>query len=122
MLIGCLFRQRPIRIPHHLVPFFPLHNHGNYIVRLGNFVNWLGKQAEELGVEIYSGTAAQVQFVTQLLCFRYRTKMYPSTARGKMWAAFPSWFSIQNVPESAAHILPRAVILIRLCVVFRTDG
>lgn len=33
-------------------------NHGNYIVRLGNFVRWLGEQAEELGVEIYPGYAA----------------------------------------------------------------
>ena len=36
----------------------PMHNHGNMIVRLGHFVNWLGNQAEELGVEIYSGIAA----------------------------------------------------------------
>ncbi len=33
-------------------------NHGNYIVRLGNVVRWLGEQAEELGVEIYPGIAA----------------------------------------------------------------
>ena len=37
---------------------FPMANHGNYIVRLGNVVRWLGEQAEELGVEIYSGIAA----------------------------------------------------------------
>lgn len=35
-----------------------MYNHGNYIVRLGNFVRWLGEQAEELGVEIYPGYAA----------------------------------------------------------------
>ena len=35
-----------------------LHNHGNYIVSLGNVVRWLGQQAEELGVEIYPGFAA----------------------------------------------------------------
>ena len=35
-----------------------LHNHGNYIVSLGNVVRWLGTQAEELGVEIYPGFAA----------------------------------------------------------------
>lgn len=28
------------------------------MVRLGNVVKWLGEQAEELGVEIYPGTAA----------------------------------------------------------------
>ncbi|HMV19093.1 MAG TPA: electron transfer flavoprotein-ubiquinone oxidoreductase [Zoogloea sp.] len=35
-----------------------MHNHGNYIVSLGNVVRWLGQQAEELGVEIYPGFAA----------------------------------------------------------------
>ncbi len=35
-----------------------MHNHGNYIVSLGDFVRWLGVQAEELGVEIYPGFAA----------------------------------------------------------------
>ena len=32
-----------------------MHNKGNYIVRLGNVVKWMGEQAEELGVEIYPG-------------------------------------------------------------------
>ena len=35
-----------------------MHNHGNYIVSLGDFVRWLGTQAEALGVEIYPGFAA----------------------------------------------------------------
>ena len=34
-----------------------MQNHGNYVVRLGNVVKWLGDQAEELGVEIYPGYA-----------------------------------------------------------------
>jgi len=33
-------------------------NHGNYVVRLGHVVRWLGEQAEEAGVEIYPGIAA----------------------------------------------------------------
>jgi len=33
-------------------------NHGNYIVSLGDVVRWLGRQAEELGVEVYPGFAA----------------------------------------------------------------
>lgn len=37
----------------------PLDNRGNYIIRLGQLVRWLGERAEELGVEIYTGTAAQ---------------------------------------------------------------
>jgi electron-transferring-flavoprotein dehydrogenase len=35
-----------------------MHNHGNYIVSLGNLCRWLGQQAEGLGVEIYPGFAA----------------------------------------------------------------
>ncbi len=35
-----------------------MHNHGNYIVSLGNVCRWLAAQAEELGVEIYPGFAA----------------------------------------------------------------
>uniref|UniRef100_A0A673Z0Q6 Electron transfer flavoprotein-ubiquinone oxidoreductase n=1 Tax=Salmo trutta TaxID=8032 RepID=A0A673Z0Q6_SALTR len=46
------------RIPVPMLPGLPMNNHGNYIVRLGHFVHWLGEQAEELGVEIYPGYAA----------------------------------------------------------------
>ncbi|KAK4015103.1 hypothetical protein OUZ56_030093 [Daphnia magna] len=46
------------RIPLPILPGMPMHNHGNMIVRLGHFFQWLGSQAEELGVEIYPGIAA----------------------------------------------------------------
>ena len=52
----------------------PIGNHGNYVVRLGNFVKWLGEQAEELGVEIYPGYAAsevrahQIVFCVLFVC------------------------------------------------------
>ncbi|XKL66928.1 hypothetical protein PGB90_010348 [Kerria lacca] len=45
-----------VNIP--ILPFFPMNNHGNFIVRLGHVVKWLGEQAEQLGVEIYPGCAA----------------------------------------------------------------
>ncbi len=35
-----------------------MHNHGNYIVSLGDVCRWLAGQAEALGVEIYPGFAA----------------------------------------------------------------
>ncbi len=35
-----------------------MHNHGNYIVSLGNVCRWLASQAEALGVEIYPGFPA----------------------------------------------------------------
>src|SRR3546814_412475 len=37
----------------------PMHNHGNYVISLGNLCRWLATQAEGLGVEIYPGFAAQ---------------------------------------------------------------
>ncbi|XP_056346269.1 electron transfer flavoprotein-ubiquinone oxidoreductase, mitochondrial [Oenanthe melanoleuca] len=46
------------RIPVPILPGLPMANHGNYIVRLGHLVSWLGEQAEALGVEIYPGYAA----------------------------------------------------------------
>ncbi|APR05006.1 electron transfer flavoprotein-ubiquinone oxidoreductase [Thauera chlorobenzoica] len=44
------------RAPNGLLPDCFI-NHGNYIVRLGNVVKWLGEQAEALGVEVYPGFA-----------------------------------------------------------------
>ena len=35
-----------------------MHNHGNYIVSLGNFCRWLAEQAEAMGIEVYPGFAA----------------------------------------------------------------
>ncbi|ENO90542.1 electron transfer flavoprotein-ubiquinone oxidoreductase [Thauera linaloolentis] len=44
------------QIPNGMLPDCFV-NHGNYIVRLGNVVKWLGEQAEALGVEVYPGFA-----------------------------------------------------------------
>ncbi|XP_076468035.1 electron transfer flavoprotein-ubiquinone oxidoreductase, mitochondrial-like [Babylonia areolata] len=52
------FLTETSKVPLPILPGMPLNNHGNYIVRLGNVVRWLGEQAEELGVEVYSGIAA----------------------------------------------------------------
>ena len=49
-----LTRTRALRMP--TPP--QMHNHGNYIVGLGDVCRWLGQQAEALGVEIYPGFAA----------------------------------------------------------------
>ncbi|MDX1366606.1 electron transfer flavoprotein-ubiquinone oxidoreductase [Pseudomonas sp.] len=46
------------RIPDLFVPK-TMHNQGNYIISLGNLCRWLAQQAENLGVEIYPGFAAQ---------------------------------------------------------------
>ena len=43
-------------VPHALLPQ-SFHNDGNYIVRLGHVVKWLGEQAEALGVDVFAGFA-----------------------------------------------------------------
>ncbi|GHA03950.1 electron-transferring-flavoprotein dehydrogenase [Oceanisphaera arctica] len=47
-----------IELPPALVPS-PMHNQGNYIISLGNLCRWLAEQAEQLGVAIFPGFAAQ---------------------------------------------------------------
>lgn len=52
-----LSEKKSTAIPHVLLP--PLmHNKNTYIVSLGRVCQWLGEQAEALGVEIYPGFAA----------------------------------------------------------------
>ena len=46
-----------IKLPNFFIPR-PTHNHGNYIVSMGNVCRWLAEQAEGLGVEVYPGFAA----------------------------------------------------------------
>nr|WP_152747393.1 electron transfer flavoprotein-ubiquinone oxidoreductase [Pseudomonas kitaguniensis] len=46
------------KVPEFFVPK-TMHNEGNYIISLGNLCRWLAQQAENLGVEIYPGFAAQ---------------------------------------------------------------
>jgi electron-transferring-flavoprotein dehydrogenase len=45
-----------LKLPNWPMPPL-LHNHGNYIVSMGNVCRWLAEQAEELGVEIFPGFA-----------------------------------------------------------------
>jgi len=50
------------KIPNFFVPK-TMHNHGNYIISLGNLCRWLAEQAEALGVEIFPGfTASEALF------------------------------------------------------------
>jgi electron-transferring-flavoprotein dehydrogenase len=49
--------QKAIRTPGLFVPR-PMHNEGNYIVSLGRLSQWLGEQAEALGVNVFPGFAA----------------------------------------------------------------
>ncbi len=46
-----------IRLPNFLMPKL-MSNHGNYIISLGDLTRWLGKKADDMGVEIYPGFSA----------------------------------------------------------------
>jgi len=50
-------QENATKLPNGLVPK-NMHNHGNYIISLGNLCRWLAEQAEELGVEVYPGFSA----------------------------------------------------------------
>lgn len=51
-----------IKVPNAFVPR-NMHNHGNYIISLGNLCRWLAERAEELGAEVYPGfPAAEVLY------------------------------------------------------------
>jgi len=52
--LQALVRNKALKLP--TPP--SMRNHGNYIISLGNFCRWLGKQAEELGVQIFAGFPA----------------------------------------------------------------
>jgi len=51
-----------IRLPSFLVPP-ALHNDGNHVISLGNLCRWLAEQAENLGVQLFTGfTAAEILY------------------------------------------------------------
>jgi electron-transferring-flavoprotein dehydrogenase len=52
-----LTERRALALPHFMLPAC-FRNHGNYVISLGSLVRWMGRQAEELGVEIFAGFAA----------------------------------------------------------------
>ena len=49
--------QKAVRVPGLFLPR-PMHNHGNYIISLGQLCQWLGEQAETMGVNVFPGFAA----------------------------------------------------------------
>jgi electron-transferring-flavoprotein dehydrogenase len=55
-IFNILTEKRTFKVP--VFKGLPMYNHGNYVVRLGHLVKWLGEQAEALGVEIYPGIPA----------------------------------------------------------------
>jgi electron-transferring-flavoprotein dehydrogenase len=56
--VRLMTRTGSFRLPAWMVRMSPLHNHGNFIVSLGQLVPWLGAQAEAAGADIFPGFAA----------------------------------------------------------------
>ncbi len=54
MVLG---QEKAMEVPMALAPP-QMHNHGNYVVSMGNVCRWMGELAEELGAEIYPGFPA----------------------------------------------------------------
>src|SRR5689334_21964139 len=52
-----LTEHQAVALPGWMLPDC-FRNHGNYVISLGSLVRWMGRQAEELGVEIFAGFAA----------------------------------------------------------------
>jgi electron-transferring-flavoprotein dehydrogenase len=54
-----LTKSRAMRLPQPSL----MHNHGNYIISLGRFCEWLSVQAEALGVQVMCGFAAAENWI-----------------------------------------------------------
>lgn len=60
-----LSKENAVQVPNWLLPHC-FKNEGNYIISLANVTRWLGRQAENLGVEIFPGfPAAEVLYNEQ---------------------------------------------------------
>lgn len=49
-----LFDDAEINIPNMFLPP-TVDNHGNYLISLGRLCEWMGEQAEEMGVDVLPG-------------------------------------------------------------------
>ena len=56
-----LTKKRRFKLPEFISPGF-MHNKGTYTGSLGSLCRWLAGQAEELGVEIFPGFAAEILY------------------------------------------------------------
>ncbi|OAF69773.1 hypothetical protein A3Q56_02472 [Intoshia linei] len=59
-------------------------NKGNVIVRLGHVCEWMGKMAEELGVEIYSGISASEESFQRGMELHSRVTIFSEGSRGSL--------------------------------------
>ena len=60
-VLKIFFEKNSFQIPNFLLPK-SVHNEGNYLISLSSLVRWLGEQAEEMGVDILPGFAADQIF------------------------------------------------------------
>jgi electron-transferring-flavoprotein dehydrogenase len=69
---------------HYKLPTPPqMHNSGNYIISLGNFVRWLGAQAEALGVQIFAGFPAAEAIIEDGIVKGIRTGAFGISKNGE---------------------------------------
>src|SRR5262245_38717748 len=52
------FLTQKMKLPFPVIPP-PLRNHGNYIISINKFVQWLAQQAEAAGIDFFTGFPGQ---------------------------------------------------------------
>jgi len=57
--------KKSFKIPHFLLPKY-IDNHDNYIISLSELTRWLATQAEDLGVNLFTGFAASKPIYSQV--------------------------------------------------------
>uniref|UniRef100_A0A8C2ZAZ4 Electron transfer flavoprotein-ubiquinone oxidoreductase n=1 Tax=Cyclopterus lumpus TaxID=8103 RepID=A0A8C2ZAZ4_CYCLU len=93
------------RIPVPILPGLPMGNHGNYIVRLGNFVRWLGEQAEELGVELYPGYAAAEDVFERGMELHAKVTMFGEGCHGHLAKQLYKQFNLRENCEPQTYAI-----------------
>lgn len=90
------------KVPDLFVPK-TMHNHGNYIISLGNLCRWLAQQAENLGVEIYPASPRRKHCSTKMawsVASSPATWALTAKATRKTACTPRAWSCVQNTPCS----------------------
>src|SRR5688572_24729018 len=95
-----LSENAALRTPSWILPEC-FKNHGNYVVSLGNVCRWLGKQAEELGVEIFRASPPPRSFMRETRSRAWRPVTWALTERARRpTPTSPAWSCTASTPSS----------------------
>ena len=83
------------KLPNCAVRLSPMHNHGNFIVSLGQLTPWLAQQAEKLGIDVFAGLRRRAAAVR-------RARRRRRACRSATWAC-----NTDGTPRPELHAGPR---------------